>query len=167
MAELVKDFPEWFKILIVLIPVISVLIASFAFILNLKQSRLNNKVTRSKIILDTLHSFMDDEVIQKAFYKIEYGKFQYTREFHGSDEEKEIDKLLRHYSNLALMWKNGLLTLKDIYPIQYYITRIYQNNEIHKYFDFMKSWTKAAKISSHPFLALEELGQEIKKKNNA
>lgn len=167
MAELVKDFPEWFKVLIVLILAISVLIASFAFILNLKQSFLNNKVARSKIISDTLHSFMDDETIQKAFYEIEYGKFQYKSNFHGSDEEKEIDKLLRHYSNLALMWKNGLLTLKDIYPIQYYIMRICQNSEINKYFDFMKRWTKTAKISSHPFLTLEELGKEIKKKNNA
>lgn len=167
MAELVKDFPEWFKVLIVLIPVISVLVASFAFILNLRQSLLNNKVARSKIISDTLHSFMDDETIQKAFYKIEYNEFRYTSNFHGSDEEKEIDKLLRHYSNLALMWKNGLLILKDIYPVQYYIMRIYQNQEIIKYFDFMKKWTKTARISSHPFLALDELGKEISKKNNA
>ena len=166
MAELVKDFPEWFKITIVLIPVLSLAVAASVFLLNLRQTFLNNKIARSKIISDTLHAFMDDETIQKAFYKVEYRKFKYSPSFHGSEEETEIDKLLRHYSNLAMMWKNGLLTLNDIYPIQYYILRITQNPDINKYFEFMEDWTKKANISSHPFLALNELGK-ILEKNNA
>ena len=163
MAELVKDFPEWFKMVIVIIPIISLFVAAGAFILNLRQTILNNRVNRSKIISDTLHAFMDDETIQTAFYKIEYGKFEYSTSFHGSAEEKEIDKLLRHYSNLAMMWKNGLLTLNDIYPIQYYVMRITQNSEVTKYFEFMEQWTQTAKIKSHPFLALSELGKKLEK----
>lgn len=125
MVELVRNFPEWLKITIVLVPVLSFAVGACAFLLNFRQAFLNNKIARSKIISDTLQAFMGDATIQNAFYKVEYGEFKYsTTSFHRSEEEKEIDKLLRLFSNLAMMWKNGLLTLIDIYPIQYYVVSV-------------------------------------------
>lgn len=165
MDALITDFPQWLKMFLVAVPLMSLLVATCVFGLNLRQTILTNKISRAKMISDTLHTFMDDEIVQKAFYKIEYEGFKYSPSFHGSEEEKEIDKLLRHFSNLALMWKNGLLSLEDIYPIQYYVMRIVQNEEINKYFDFMRAWIRKPGISSHPFLILSELGKEIEKDN--
>lgn len=48
----------------------------------------------------------------------------YNSEFHKSQQEREIDKLLRHFANLALAWQAGLLTKKDVLPVQYYVLRI-------------------------------------------
>ena len=161
MYEILKHFPVWAQFLLVLIPAVSLTIAALAFSINVRQTKFTNTLIRAKMVSDSLHTFMDDEIIQKAFYKIEYGEFEYSHEFHGSEEEKEIDKLLRHFSNLALMWKNGLITLKDIHPIQYFILRTVNNNEIQKYLSSIDNWAKTAGTGGHPYVALRELCTEL------
>ncbi|MDC9714883.1 MAG: hypothetical protein PSN36_03555, partial [Gammaproteobacteria bacterium] len=109
MYELIKTLPYWLQLGVIFIPIFSFLIGAVAFVLNVRQTTLNNKICRAKIVSDSLHTFMDDNMMHQAFYKIEYGKFNYGSDFHGSNEEREIDKLLRHFSNIALMWQDGLL----------------------------------------------------------
>ncbi|PTQ77079.1 hypothetical protein [Nitrosomonas ureae] len=165
MCELLKQFPVWLQFSIVLIPVISLAIAALAFSMNVRQTKLTNALVRAKVVSDSLHTFMNDETIQNAFYKVEYREFQYNLDFHGSGEEKEIDKLLRHFSNLALMWKNDLITLKDIHPIQYFILRAVSNPEIEKYLSFIDNWSKKADTGGHPYVALRELYDKLKSTN--
>ena len=165
MYEILKIFPVWAQLLIVLIPMVSLTIAALAFTINVRQTKLTNSLVRAKMVSDSLHTFMDDEIIQNAFYKVEYGEFEYNNNFHGSEEEKEIDKLLRHFSNLALMWKNELLTLKDIHPIQYFILRAVNNSEIQKYLSFIDNWSKTAGTGGHPYVALRDLCNELELNN--
>ncbi len=161
MCEILKTFPYWIQILIMLIPVVSLMIAAIALAINVRQTILNNTLVKAKMVSDSLHIFMNDETIQVAFYKIEYGDFQYGPDFHGSNEEKEIDKLLRHFSNLAIMWKNGLLNIDDIFPIQYFILRAVNNNQVKKYMEFIDHWSKTAGTGGHPYVALSELCQKL------
>lgn len=104
---------------------------------------------------------MKDEIMQEAFYDIEYGKFTYTADFHDSDEERKIDKLLRHFSNIAILWENGLLNLTDIGPLKYFIKRTVEHTEIIKYFDFLDDWVKTSKTGADPFLSLNKLCKEL------
>jgi hypothetical protein len=165
MYEILKLFPIWAQLLIVLIPMVSLTIAALAFSLNVCQTRLTNSLVRAKMVSDSLHIFMDDKTIQNVFYKIEYGKFKYNNDFHGSEEEKEVDKLLRHFSNLALMWKNELLSIKDIHPIQYFILRTVNNSEIQKYLSFIDNWSKTPDIGGHPYVVLRDLCNELESNN--
>ncbi|SMM99415.1 hypothetical protein SPONL_563 [uncultured Candidatus Thioglobus sp.] len=148
----------------ILIPVCSFLIGAIAFVLNVRQTTLNNKICKAKIVSESLYIFMDDNTMCQAFYKIEYGNFSYGSNFHGSKEEKEIDKLLRHFSNIALMWQEGLLSLSDIRPIQYFILRVVNDPEIIKYLLFINQWSNNANTDSHPYLALNKMSKELNEK---
>ncbi len=167
MYELIKTLPYWIQLSILFIPVLSFLIAACAFAINVRQTALNNKLRRAKIVSDSLRAFIDDDVMHQAFYKIEYSKFKYHKDFHGSDEERQIDKLLRHFSNLALMWENGLLKLSDIHPVQYFVLRTVNDTEIAKYLTFIDNWTQHAGTGSHPYSSLNKLSSELNAKMNA
>jgi len=167
MNELIKSLPYWFQITLLCMPALSLFIAACAFVVNARQTVLNNKLDRAKIVSGCLHTFMDDNMMHNAFYKIEYDQFKYSDKFHKSNEEREVDKLLRHFSNIALMWKNNLLTLSDIYSIQYFILRTVNNTEIKKYLAYIEEWSKEAGTGGHPYDALNELSTMLNAKNNA
>lgn len=164
MYELIKTLPYWLQMSLVILPVFSFFIAATAFAINVRQTIKNNRLYRSKIVSDCLHTFMNDEKMHNAFYKIEYNEFKYDENFHTSDQEKEIDKLLRHFSNLALMWEQGLLDLKDIYPVQYFIARTTNDPEVAKYMQFIENWIKKAKTGGHPYSSLSELAEALNEK---
>lgn len=148
------------------VPAVSLLVATLAFAFNFKQTAINNMLTRTKIISDSLNSFTDDDVMHKAFYRIEYERFEYTDNFHHTDEEREIDKLLRHFSNIAIMWEVGVLKLGDIHPIQYFILRTLNNSEIIKYLNVVDNWAKEHGEGSHPYASLGKLSDALNKKVN-
>jgi len=167
MYELIKTLPYWLQVSILFIPVVSLLIAACAFGINVYQTNLNNKLGRAKIVSDCLHTFMDDDMMHDAFYTIEYENFTYNGGFHDSDEERKIDKLLRHFSNLALMWQNGLLNLEDIHPVQYFILRVLNNSEIEKYLNFIEEWSESANTGAHPYSSLIKLKEPLNELANA
>lgn len=161
MYELIKTLPYWVQVALILIPILSFFIAACAFSVNVYQTNLNNRLGRAKIVSDCLHIFMDDKMMHSAFYKIEYGQFEYNNDFHGSTEEREVDKLLRHFSNLALMWEGGLLKLKDIHPLQYFILRSVNDEEVVKYLTFIDEWSNIAKTGGHPYSSLKKLSKKL------
>ena len=163
MYELIKTLPYWLQIALLCIPFLSIIIGVSAFVINVRQTVFGNKLSKVNIVSNSLHTFMDDDLMHEAFYKIEYGKFIYSNDFHGSKEEREIDKLLRHFSNLALMWEDNILSLEDIKPVQYFILRVVNNLEIMKYLAFIETWHKSSNTGSHPYLALNNLAIELKK----
>ena len=157
MVSVFQELPKFLQLLLIFLPAISLFIAALALILNWNQSRLNGNLTRAKIISDFIRTFLGDEKMQSAFYKIEYDDFEYSVEFHGSDTEKEVDALLRHFSNIALMWENKILRIKDIRHVEYFLTRVLSNPEIIKYINFLESWSQNAKTGKHPFVNLKKL----------
>lgn len=167
MYELIKTLPYWLQVSILLIPVVSLFIAACAFAINVRQTNLNNKLGRAKIVSDCLHTFMDDDMMHEAFYKIEYSEFTYDNDFHGSEEERKIDKLLRHFSNLALMWEEGLLKLEDIRPVQYFILRAVNDPEIERYLAFIENWSESAQTGTHPYMSLANLKKSLNGQVNA
>ena len=80
-----------------------------------------------------------------------------------SPQEREIDKLLRHFANLALAWQAGLLTKEDVKPVQYYVLRVVRNTEIQKYLEFIAQWTSSSSLGEHPYAALTKLSLELEK----
>lgn len=149
------------------VPAISMSVAACAFVINLFQMNLTNKIGRAKLISDALQTFIDDDVMHTAFYKIEYNKFKYDGGFHDSNAEREIDKLLRHCSNLALLWEEGILTVRDMHPIQYFILRTVNDTEIQKYLSFIHHWSAQANTGVHPYSSSNKLATILNKGNVA
>jgi len=98
-----------------------------------------------------------------AFYSIEYSQFRYDADFHKSTQERQIDKLLRHFANLALAWQAGLLSITDVRPVQYYVLRVMRNPEIGRYLEFIEYWAKQASFGEHPYTVLIKLSKELEK----
>ena len=88
-----------------------------------------------------------DTDIQAAYYAIQYSDFRYDSAFHRSEHERQVDKLLRHFANLALSWQAGLLTTEDVRPIQYYVLRVMRDAEVQKYLAFIERWSAEVNIS--------------------
>jgi len=101
--------------------------------------------------------------MQRVFYLIEYSEFRYDSSFHKSPLERETDKLLQHFANLALAWQAGLLSIEDVRSVQYYVVCIMRNPEIQKYLKFVADWTVEADLGRHPYVALNEMYEELAK----
>ena len=70
---------------------------------------------------------------------------------------RDIDNLLRHFSNIALAWQARLLSIHDIRPIQHYMLRVVRNPEIKNYIDFVARWSKQQQLGEHPYAVLKAL----------
>jgi len=145
--------PAWLQITLALVPTVSAVFAAAGLLLNVLQSRRSNKQARATLVAKFLSDFADDEDMQKIFYDIEYSKFRYDDDFHESESERRLDKLLVHFSNLALAWKSGLLKDDDINPVQYYARRLLRDADVGDVFTVRRSMgcrckTRRASLSS-------------------
>lgn len=162
MNPIATLLPIWAQILIALVPAFAAASAAFGLLLNVKQSRRTNAQGRAAIVAKSLERFTDDEDMQEIFYKIEYSQFSYKQhEFHNSAEEKQIDKLLMHWSIVALAWESGLLKTDDLRPLQYLVRRVLRDQGIQEYLQFVVEWSSKAHLGSHPYIALIKMGKVL------
>lgn len=128
-----------------------------------ERSRRTNAQARAALVADCLKGFTDDEEIQQAFYAIEYSEFIYGTDFHGSKQEREIDKLLRQFANLALSWQAGLVSTADVRPVHYYVKRILKDSGISKYLEFMEIWSAGQGVINRPYGVLTKMERALEK----
>jgi N-acetylmuramoyl-L-alanine amidase len=162
MPTSVQTLPQWAQLALLIVPTASAVFAAFGLLLSFQQSRRANAQARSALVAECLMRFAEDEDIQRAFYAIEYSTFKYGEGFHGSEHEREIDKLLRHFSNIALAWQGGLLSTRDVRPIQYYVLRVVRNPEVQAYLKFIASWSERQKLGEHPYAVLIQLCEKLR-----
>jgi hypothetical protein len=160
MQSITNSLPLWAQLSLALVPAASAIFAGVGLCLNAAQSCRTNKQTRVAIVARCLASFTDDEDMQAIYYKIEYSKFCYiSRIFHGSTEEKQLDKLLMHFSTAALAWRAKLLRNEDIKPLQYIICRILHDPGVDEYLYFVLGLSSEANLGEHPYSALSKMGK--------
>jgi hypothetical protein len=161
-SHALEALPLWAQLALLIGPVASAIFAAIGLLLglllNFYQSRRTNAQARAALVAESLKSFAGDEIIQHAFYAIVPPKF--AEGFHGL-EERHIDKLLRHFSNIALAWQAGLLSIHDIRPIQYYMLRVVRNPEIKKYVESVARWSKEQQLGEHPYTVLNALTEQL------
>lgn len=158
MTELL---PVWTQIVLLVVPALSAVFAALGLLLNVQQSRRTNAQARSTLVAECLKGFADDEGIQRAFYAIEYSVFRYDSSFHKSGIELDLDKLLRHFANIALAWQAGLLSTVEMKPVKYYVLRVMRDPEIQKYLAFIAEWSARARLGEHPYSVLAKLWRAL------
>ena len=163
MQSTIESLPHWAQLALVIVPALSAMFAALALLLTFYQSRRTNAQARAALVASCLQGFAEDQEIQQAFYAIEYSEFIYDTAFHKSDCERHVDKLLRHFANLALAWQAGLLTTADVRPVQYYVLRVIRSPEIQKYLSFIQQWSETQVLGEHPYAVLARLGERLAK----
>lgn len=166
MSSIVETLPLETQVILAVVPALGAIFAGIGLLLNVQQSRRTNAQARAALVSACLKGFAEDEDIQKAFYAIGYSEFKYDSSFHKSTQEHEIDKLLRHFANLALAWQVGLLSTEDVRPVQYYVLRVVREPEIQKYLAFIEEWSKQTSLGQHPYAVLVEMSRVLLKKRD-
>ena len=162
MQSLIEALPRWAQLALLIVPALSASFAAVGLLFTVYQSRRTNAQARAALVAACLTGFAEDEDIQSAFYMIEYSEFKYDAAFHRSDEERNVDKLLRHFANIALAWQAGLLSTQDVRPIQYYLRRVLDDPEIQKYLKFIASWSEMATHGEHPYAVLTKMASALR-----
>ena len=157
MSADVQAMSPALQMALLFVPSVSAALAFTALLLNVMQIRRQQRLTRLNLVNGCIDTFLKDSDMQAAFYAIEYDQLKYGPSFHGSDMEKRLDKLLRHFSSLATAWKLGLVTNKDVRAVTYYLRRIVDNREVQMYLSFLDGWVKRNSVSMHPYETLREL----------
>ena len=131
-----------------------------------KQTKKSAIQKRSEYIIDLYDTFVDDTEMIDIYYKLEYSTFTYDKNFHGSETEKKLDKLLGHFSNIGRLYCSGILTREDLKFLEYEFLVIYQNENIKAYLTFLDEWFKAKKIKDKKFDYFRKVGRLLEKENN-
>ena len=123
------------------------------------------KLKRLELVRESWQSLWMDEKLMDLYYRIEYSEFKYSIDFHHSDDERLLDRLLGVFQMLALYYERGALTWADVMLMEYHIDRIVLNPEVQKYFEFLDGWAKNQKIESHAFTSAYNLASKYRKKS--
>jgi len=104
-----------------------------------------------------------NEELQQIYYKLEYQEFKYTAEFHTSEEEKHLDKLLSMFDSLAKQVELGLLSVKDLDLVAYEYIVTYQDPSVQDYFTFLDGWFEDRGMRRRPFQAFRLVATKLEK----
>jgi hypothetical protein len=120
---------------------------------------------RSEYVISLYNAFINDKDMVDIYYKLEYSEFKYDNNFHGSDTEKKLDKLLGHFSNIGRLNHLGILTIGDLKFMEYEFLVMWQNKNIKSYLQFLDEWFKLREIKDTKFEYFRLTGQLLEQAN--
>jgi len=137
--------------LIELFTLISIVLATMGLFANYYQIRKSNLLKRAEYIVKLYNQFVNDKQMIDFYYKIEYGMLEYKDDFHLSEEEKNLDKILGHFSNIGRLFFMRILKPEDLEFLEYEFIILYKSEFIQNYFGFLDRWTDANKLNEKKF----------------
>jgi hypothetical protein len=111
----------------------SFLIAALGLFLTLFQLRRDSVRKRAEFIVSVFNQCVTDRETADIFYMIEYGKFEYSSDFHGTKQERHLDRLLFYFEKIAALYHMGVVTRKDLELVRYEFVRVYGNSNVQEY----------------------------------
>ena len=131
-----------------------------------KQTKKGAIQKRSEYIIDLFNTFINDSQMIDIYYKIEYGTFYYNESFHGSQDERNLDKLLGHFTNVGRLYSANILKKKDLSFLQYEFIIIYENESVCEYLDFLDDWFEMRGIKKKKFEHFRSTAEKLISKNS-
>src|ERR1051326_4060499 len=113
----------------------SFLIAAVGLFLNWWQLRVGGIRKRAEFIVSVFNQYVTDPEAASILYDIEYKRFKYSERFHGSEDERKLDRLLNYYEKIATLFDMRIVTLADLELVKYDFIVAYKNAEVQKYFE--------------------------------
>lgn len=147
-----------------LIQVGAVLVAAGGLVFSAWQTRRSNKQGQFQQVLDLHGRFLSDAQLVETYYLFEYSKFVYGKEFHGSKLERQVDRLLQTFENMAMCYEEGLVTARELDVVAYHYLVLYQDEELQKYLTWLDGWYKQRGIKEIPFGPFRTVGRILEKR---
>lgn len=141
----------------------ALLIASTGLFFNFFQMRRAYKQRSAEYIITLYNHFVSDEDMMSIYYKIEYGNFEFNENFQGSKEEKQLDKVLGHFENLARLYELKNITYEDLKVAAYEFVVVYQDKSVRAYLQFLDDWCNSRGIKDRPYRVFEKVGRMLER----
>ena len=141
-------------------------IAAAGVWLNWLQLRRNAKQRRAEWLARMYGRYCEDGEMAAMFQRIEYKKFEYRddSDFHDSNDELTLDRLLEHYEAVAMVYDLGMIEDSELKSFRFQFRTVYKNAQVLKYLQYLDEWFAAQGMPEAAFLRSRGLAAEIQEK---
>lgn len=115
------------------------------------QARSSARTQRASFLKDLYSTLTADPEICRAYYAIEYGKFKYGPDFHGSEMEKSVDRLLSFADLVCELARQRVLTRQEMAFFQYRFLRLSDDADVRAYLQFLERFYTQVGAGKRPF----------------
>lgn len=127
------------------------LAAVIGIFLTYRQIQQTSKTQQATFFKDLYSMMFSDPDIRKAYQQVEYDKFVYDYSFHGSENEHIIDRLLSFPDLVCYLYDHKMITKHEMGFFKYEFIRVYTNDGIQKYLNFLKEFYLQNRTGTEPF----------------
>lgn len=142
-----------------------VIVTAIGLMLNIVRIRKEAIRNRSEFMLNLRNQFISNDGMNEIFYKLEHGKLRREDIRSGSEDERNLDKLLYFYDGIARHYEAGNIKQKDLECMAYEFIRVSKNSAVRDYIDFVKSLASNCEIKDVPFSAFMRVGKILEDQN--
>ncbi len=135
-------------------------VAVFGFGLTISQLKSGFRTQRAQFLKDLYTTSVSDIDISEAYYLIEYDKFIYNSDFHDSNIEPKVDRLLSFYDLVAELNIQEIISDREMIFFSYRFKRIFNNKGIKEYLIFLSSFYKNNGIDKEPFSSFQTVANK-------
>ena len=142
------------------------LVALIGLFFTWHQLKENNKTQRAIFFKDLYTTFFFDPDISYAFYVIERDKVDFT-EYHRSEQRgtihkiDAINKLLAMCEQISALYLRGSLSDDEMFHFNYNLKRVYENQNIKRFFQQIDEWSKGRGMKDGPYSTFRSLGKKL------
>jgi hypothetical protein len=122
------------------------------------QLRSNGRTQRGSFLKDLYLTLITDPLICEAYYLIEYNKFTYDSNFHGSPTEPKIDRLLSFADLVCELYFQGIIKRREMEFFTYRLLRLAKDPNIQAYLEFLTGFYKQVGTKKRPFHSFVSYG---------
>ena len=137
------------------------LTAVIAIAMTYFQVRSSARTERASFLKDLYSTLTSDPDISRAYYLVEYGQFTYGPDFHGSELEPRIDRLLSFADLVCELHDQGIVTAREMEFFRYRFVRLASDPNIRAYLDFLTDSYKTVGVRKEPFHSFTAYGRKI------
>lgn len=119
------------------------------------QIRAGARAQRATFLKDLYMQLRTDEDVREAFYAIEYGRFEYSVDFHDSALEAKIDRLLTLIDLVCEMREQSILSRREMGFFEYQFGRVARDPGIRAYLRFLSGVYSQNGVKHEPFAAFQ------------
>ena len=141
------------------------LVTTFGVLAAFWQIRVAARAQRATFLKDLYMQLRSDAAVAEAFYLIEYGEFQYSQDFHGSELEPKIDRLLTLVDLVCEMRAQGIMTKREMSFFEYQFSRVAQNMNVLAYLEFLNGFYSRNGLRKKPFAAFQAYAESASPKS--
>lgn len=94
---------------------------------------------RGEFLVNLHNSIIDDDKIMNMIYEIDYKKFKFDDDFHRSENEMVLDRLLNKLETISKIYELGNISDKELEIFAYEFLSVYRNEEVKSYLKFLEN----------------------------